>query len=267
MVMLTSYKPCEKLRNGESEKANDINNDKPLIDLFINPTRSEELQAIKQLVIQPMKAYLEGLNKFRTKKLREILKYASQPCFQIPGISTANMIKKCEVYGKNVDCKSLFRPVLTDIGICCGMATNLKSDLLSIEPNQSPIRITPKNGKRNGLRVVLDQHMNKAAFGSVFGDGNAFEIFVGTSTDVAQMETKGDSLATGNHHLLQISAIQILASPSIESLDPLDRDCYFPHERRLKDFEEYSINSCELECALKRIYSTLGCTAHYHSCK
>ena len=37
-----------------------------------------------------------------------------------------------------------------------------------------------KVGKRNGLRLVLDQHSNRVSFGTVSQDHSGFQVFIGT---------------------------------------------------------------------------------------
>ena len=43
----------------------------------------------------------------------------AQPCFMTPGKSPFNLIKKCYLYGSETDCTEIFKPVITDNGICC----------------------------------------------------------------------------------------------------------------------------------------------------
>ena len=257
-------KPCKTSPTKEPQNI-ETTSDIPLIDLFINPSRSEELKTLKDTVIIPMEDYLNGLGIVKTKKLLNILKYASQPCFPIHGISTDNMLKKCEVHGKQIDCKLIFQQVVTDMGICCGMSsTNIKDSLVILDMIKHPHKIKAKAGKQYGLRVVLDQHMDKVAFGSVYDDGNAFHVYAGIPGEIPLMNVKSDSLQPGHQHMLQFSGFKITAASNIKSLNPSDRECYFPKERKLEAFEDYSISSCQLECGLDEISTSLECIPWFY---
>ena len=53
------------------------------------------------------------------------MKLSAQPCVATDN-QTYNLIKKCFLYGKEINCESLFKPVITDIGICCAANTRYR---------------------------------------------------------------------------------------------------------------------------------------------
>lgn len=51
----------------------------------------------------------------------------------------------------------------------------------------------------------------------------------------------------------------ILPSPGLHTYDPIERQCYFPNERRLKFFKIYTQGNCQLECAWNVTLRECGC--------
>ena len=126
----------------------------PLIDIFLNP--SAESQEKKALLISKTlkvsKDYFNTVNmtklypelfkeRFQLKELLknifytsrekhfrnflslQLLWYSSLPCFENSKSSetSKSLIKSCQIHGESYDCKKMFRKVLTDSGICCGL--------------------------------------------------------------------------------------------------------------------------------------------------
>ena len=52
------------------------------------------------------------------------------PCYPFPSSelsSSTHMLRQCQWEGREVNCSQIFKPVITDTGVCC--AFNLQSDL------------------------------------------------------------------------------------------------------------------------------------------
>ena len=61
-----------------------------------------------------------------------MLHLSAQPCFNGPDLSKFNLLKQCLVYGIETDCRQIFKPVITDIGICCAVNTRFIFELICI---------------------------------------------------------------------------------------------------------------------------------------
>ena len=52
------------------------------------------------------------------------------PCYPFPSSEishSTHMLRQCQWEGREVNCSDIFKPVITDTGVCC--AFNLQSDL------------------------------------------------------------------------------------------------------------------------------------------
>ena len=113
--------------------------------------------------------------------LFNLLWHSSLPCHSRDGIpGSEHLLKKCLLYGQEVDCAKLFRPVPTDMGICCSFNhKNVLRDsefLQLLKRKQKILNRTDDNadevhlaeiGLRKGLQVFVDQHSNRVTAGSV----------------------------------------------------------------------------------------------------
>ena len=50
---------------------------------------------------------------------------SAQPCFQQPGYSKFNLLKQCFLNDTEIDCRKIFKQVITDNGICCSANARL----------------------------------------------------------------------------------------------------------------------------------------------
>ena len=63
-------------------------------------------------------------------KLFRLLWKSTLPCYPFSSSELSNsthMLRQCKWEGKEVNCSEIFKPVITDTGVCC--AFNLQSDL------------------------------------------------------------------------------------------------------------------------------------------
>ena len=51
------------------------------------------------------------------------MKHSSQSCFEIAKFTNINLLKQCELHNTVIDCEKIFKPIVTDYGICCGANT------------------------------------------------------------------------------------------------------------------------------------------------
>ena len=105
---------------------------------------------------------------------------SSLPCHSAedsPG--SEHLLKRCLLYGQEVDCANLFRPVPTDMGICCSFNhKNVLRDsefLQLLKRKQEVFKRADKYdeihlaeiGLGKGLQVFVDQHSNRVTAGSI----------------------------------------------------------------------------------------------------
>ena len=172
----------------------------PLVDFYMNPKRKERINL-------KLEEYMKDVNKYYSKeRLGKVFKHlfplfwhTRLPCFDQPSISSASVIRTCEVAGLKVNCSSLFTKVDTDSGLCCAlnMETILKEGLEFSElasemqeedkdastNNANKVHIMTGIGKKNGIKLLLDLHSNFESFGSVSEFFRAFQVFVGNPTE------------------------------------------------------------------------------------
>ena len=146
----------------------------PLIDMFFNKTKRKDMQRLKEI----MKDLLQENFPFEEigknfPSLFKLIWYSNLPCQNIN--DTEWLLKKCLLYGREIDCIDIFKPVPTDIGICCSF--NHKNILRDSEfsklikerqqkSDNENIHLA-KIGKTMGLQVFVDQHSNRVTAGSI----------------------------------------------------------------------------------------------------
>ena len=68
-------------------------------------------------------------------------------------------------------------------------------------------------GKRDGLKLTLDLHSNRATLGTISEDFDAFSLFLGGPTDFPVLREQSLQLQPGREHSLEIGA-QVLEESS-----------------------------------------------------
>ena len=88
----------------------------PAIDVFLNKTTQANLKLIEEVMRNLSRANfpVNEIGKNHSS-LFNLLWHSSQPCHS----GSDHLLKKCLLHGKEVDCSSLFKPVPTDVGVCC----------------------------------------------------------------------------------------------------------------------------------------------------
>ena len=247
----------------------------PLIDVYLNPNKSEALEFVTEKKKRQFQEY------FKNSDMRElypnlfkILWFAALPCSPLPGLTDQFMLKECEVANKKVDCSKIFRKVPTDSGMCC--ALNMENALRESEYTQlvrsmqtsthfgkkdvhekEVIKAAP--GIQKGIRITLDLHSNFDSFGTVYGDFDAFRIFIGQADEFPNLRDMGLVVQPGHEHFLSISNEILKSDPDVRKIDPTSRNCYFSDEGNLEFYHLYTFSNCMLECGIKLAQQELNC--------
>ena len=102
--------------------------------------------------------------------------------------------------------------------MCCALNSetalqNTSYGLLVAEMQglEQPMKV-PKGvvGKRDGLKLTLDLHSNRATLGTISEDFDAFSLFLGGPTDFPVLRERSLQLQPGREHSLEIGA-QVLS--------------------------------------------------------
>ena len=148
----------------------------PLIDIFLNPKKTKNLnqteKVMKDLMLANFPLQEIGQN---FSSLFNLLWHSSLPCHNTDNIPGSKyLLKKCLLHGQEVDCVKLFKPVPTDIGMCCSFSAKnvLKESefsklLLSKQNEEYGDSHSTEIGHTKGLKVYVDQHSNRVTAGSV----------------------------------------------------------------------------------------------------
>ncbi|XP_005179825.2 pickpocket protein 28-like isoform X2 [Musca domestica] len=205
-----------------------------------------------------------------------------QPC--------SEMIVMCEWDRRQIICTDLFREVFLDEGICCSfniahpyliykgdfiMArdyTSITGQWIPIDwhpetgyPDDLPSRFYPRKavgeGVSKGLTVVLNGDINDYYCSSTNGPG--FKLQLHNPIDVPQIKETGLSVNIGYQTSFRIAANKDEAQPTLRSVAPKDRQCYFTHERPLLYYQYYTRRNCESECDAQFFLRTCNCIPYF----
>ena len=148
----------------------------PLIDMFLNPKKTKNLnqteKVMKDLMLANFPLQEIGQN---FSNLFNLLWHSSLPCHNTDNMPGSEyLLKKCLLHGQEVDCVKLFKPVPTDIGMCCSFSAKnvLKESefsklLLSKQNGEYGDSHSTEIGHTKGLKVYVDQHSNRVTAGSI----------------------------------------------------------------------------------------------------
>jgi hypothetical protein len=248
---------------------------KPAIDIYINPDRKQEIEAMEEVVTEPIRTYFKNLNMTAAyPDLFQLLWYSQLPCFPVQNISDRGLLARCEVAGQEVDCREIFTTVATDEGMCC--AFNAKDVLMNSgykdlmqkmrgenEHKYNPINWVPKAGKKNGLKITLDAHYDKVTFGSIFDDAVGMRVFVGEPEEFVVIGERGKVLEPGKEHFLEISGYVVKADQDLMGVPSKNRKCFFKEESSLEYYSSYTATSCKLECGIQAVELEMNCVPWY----
>ena len=120
-------------------------------------------------------------------------------------------------------------------------------------------------GQHKGLKLILDGHSDQISPGTVFDDFNGFVTLVGDRNSFPLTHKQSFLIRPGLESNVAITATSVISDGSIESIDPAKRNCYFPHEKSLKLYRNYSQANCLFECQTDYARSQLDskCTPWY----
>ena len=163
-----------------------IDKNLPIIDMFLNPAKKSGLKATEDRMRVLARSHFPSAEIGRNlTSLFNLLWNSNLPCFGGAANSGGFLLKKCFLYGKERDCRDLFRPVPTDAGICCAfnhrqtLRDSQYSRLLKMKQREDSAGENSQGfpasvGVAKGLKVIMDQHSNLVTAGSVLTTSKYF---------------------------------------------------------------------------------------------
>ncbi|XP_023321306.1 uncharacterized protein LOC111696020 [Eurytemora carolleeae] len=257
-------------------ESDNIPSDLETIDLFLNPDKSQTRTSEAKLKSDDTQSFITKNIKKIYEEIFKLLWYSKLPCSPTY-VSSNSLIQNCQFGGKAMDCRKIFKPSPTDIGICCAFNSQetLRESNYTRMLNQlnykdmegfkdiqkDPLSII--TGKGNGLSFMLDQHSDIISFGTVEGDANGFLMYVGESDEFPTLQVKSLMLNAGSNHDIEIVPYFVTTSSDLDSMDPETRTCFKRDEKDLYFYSKYSQSSCRFECSLLLAEQEEGCIPWY----
>ena len=246
--------------NSAQEKVQNL----PPIDIFLNPKKEQKKNNIIEKMKNTAKDFFKNSDmKSLYPELFRLLWKSSLPCFKEEE-EEDHMLLSCQLAGEKINCSDIFR-VPTDIGICCALNVehllreseyqNLAKEL---QGDKATNKIISQEGKKNGLKLILDAHSNTVSFGTVDQQHNTFKMFIGEPAQFPMIQDKSIHVQPGKEHFVDISAV-VLATNNIRHISPEARGCLFNDEGDLEFYGSYTFSNCRLECRIKEAEEKYNC--------
>ncbi|XP_068082934.1 pickpocket protein 28-like [Anabrus simplex] len=183
-------------------------------------------------------------------------------------------------HGQTINASLLFRPIMTEEGICYSFNmldgadffpnnTNRISMDWSLDVGYSPtagVETYPNRamgaGAYAGLSVVLALKNDELDF-MCKGPVQGFKIQLHSPADFPRVGQQYFRVPMNQEVVVAVAPDVITTSPELIRYKPLGRQCYFPSERRLRFFNVYTQQNCALECLTNHTLTVCGCVAFY----
>ncbi|XP_039443656.1 pickpocket protein 28-like [Culex pipiens pallens] len=201
-------------------------------------------------------------------------------------VSLDEMLMYCKWRNDMDFCNNIFTETLTEEGLCFtfnGIAADdmlrkeeLHKDYAYTTENRSSIQWTLENGYREdaaidtyplrvlgagaraGLNILLrlyEYDLDYLCRGPVVG----FKVLLHTSSEYPQVSKQYFRVPLQQEVIISVKPQMITTSDGLRDYAPHRRQCYFNHERRLKYFQVYTQQNCELECITNYTLRSCGC--------
>ncbi|XP_017493088.1 PREDICTED: pickpocket protein 28-like [Rhagoletis zephyria] len=216
--------------------------------------------------------------------LKEFIFDISQPC--------SNMILRCNFGGKVFNCTEIFRPIITDNGLCCTfnmvdpkfmyresinkslLANNYHYPkgyepvdwsaeagyLANLPENFIPMK-TVGIGESLGLSLTLDVESEQYYCSS--SDSVGFKILLHNPLEVPNMREIGLLLSPGRETTVRIQTEKVESDRYVRYISKNSRRCLFENEMHLDFYNEYTQRNCVVECSADTLLAHCGCLPYF----
>jgi len=163
--------------------------------------------------------------------------------------------------GKTLACGKLFEQSSSSEGYCCSFNYNP----INVEADRSNVKAklrTSGAGRHTGLSVTIDvepQHYLSPTRSFV-----GAEILIHDSTDFPETSMTSTTVQPGEDVNVAISPAVVVSTADIGELSMKLRQCWFSHERKLRNTHEYSFASCMTECRVDAIINRCHCIPFFY---
>ena len=190
---------------------------------------------------------------------------------ELPCHGTGGMVKFCLWKNQEVPCEQVITKIQTDQGMCCAFnameaqKVYKKSSYVNYintirETNidtpgtdkltDTKLNMTTQSGRRNGLSVVLDAHLDTLIDASTQYDSYGFRAYVAPRFEFPWIRERGFIVRPGHVTDVKIRATKLTsARETVAAISPPDRNCYYEDEHELDLYVTYTRASCVYECA------------------
>lgn len=114
------------------------------------------------------------------------------------------------------------------------------------------------SGARAGFNIVLVLNHTNLDF-VCRGPVQGFKFLLHTPGEIPRVSKHYFRVPLKQEVLVSIKPNMMTTSPGLRDYSPHRRQCYFNEERRLKYFQVYTQNNCELECLSNYTLTKCGC--------
>lgn len=127
----------------------------------------------------------------------------------------------------------------------------------AIDPKAYPYEIL-SDGERGAFTIILRLYANDLDFlcrGPVVG----YRVGLHVPGELPQMSSHFVRIANERDTSITIRPEVVRTADSLRNYPPNARGCYYPNERMLKYFKEYTQRNCELECLTDHTLENCRC--------
>ncbi|XP_050514292.1 pickpocket protein 28-like isoform X1 [Diabrotica virgifera virgifera] len=224
-------------------------------------------------------------------------------CHEIPNVTTIDeefytflaegktpFFDSCVWMGKDFDCNNIFRPIVTDEGLCYTFNMLEPKDIFndisfipefdhkpeyptfshqwSVDYGYAPdagVDTYPRRallaGSTNSL--VVNMYINPNDIDYACTSFQGFQIVLHQAVRYPLVQTHYFRVPMRKAIVVAITPVQMISSDDVKEYVPEKRECYMQGEKDLKFFSNYSQNNCQLECISNYTKLRCGCVAFY----
>lgn len=123
--------------------------------------------------------------------------------------------------------------------------------------NEYPIRVSDKNDIH--FSQIFLSNFEKDFESQCRGFGRGFKLVLTPPGEVVKISSKQFGLYPSRENAVRITPKLVKTSEGLRKYTPIERQCFYQSERRLRFFKFYTQVNCETECLANFTKSECGC--------